>query len=93
MGESERKEKEAGKLKASRQKETLLMKEMVLQCLVWAFFSQAPIQFTKNYKSKHYYKEKVGRKPKREQKVEKSNGQQEQCQKLEQCTVVKIRKL
>ena len=79
MGESERKEKEAGKLKASRQKGTLLMKEMVLQCLVWGFFSQVLIQITKNYKSKHYYKEKVGRKPKREQKVKKSNGQQEQC--------------
>ena len=41
------------------------------------FYNQTLIQITKNYKSKHYYKDKVGRKPKREQKVKKSNGQQE----------------
>ena len=41
-------------------------------------FIAKPNTITKNYKSKHYYKEKVGRKPKREQKVKKSNGQQEQ---------------
>ena len=41
--------------------------------LFWGFYSQTPIQITKSYKSKHYYKEKVGRKPKREQKVKKFN--------------------
>ena len=33
MRENERKGKEAGELKASRQKEILLMKEIPLQCL------------------------------------------------------------
>ena len=38
---------------------------------VWSggFYSQPIVQFTTNYKNKHYYKEKVGRKPKREQKA------------------------
>ena len=68
-----------GELKASRQKETLLMKEMkMLQCLSRAFIDKPPLQITKNYNSKHYYKENVGRKQKREQKVKKSNGEQEQ---------------
>ena len=46
---------------------------------VWSggFYSQPIIQITKNYKNKHYYKEKVGRKPKREQKA-KTGSRKEQ---------------
>ena len=77
--EKERKGKEAGKLKASRQKETLLIKEMkMLQCLSGDFIDKPPLQITKNYNSKHYYKEKVGRKQKREKEVKNSNWRQEQ---------------
>ena len=76
--------------KGWRPKFLLKIKSCLHSVLSGGFYSQAPIQITKNYKSKHYYKEKVGRKPKREQKVKKSNGQQEQCWKLKQCVGVKI---
>ena len=58
-----------------------------LQCLSGAFIAKPPLQITKKYKFKHYYKEKVGRKPKSEQKLKKLNGQQEQSIRLksEQC--------
>ena len=52
-------------------------KVSLLQCLYRDFIAKPPLQITKKYKSKHYYLEKVGRKPKSEQKVKKSNGQQE----------------
>ena len=52
MGESERKGKEAGELKASRQKETLLMKEIkgggvLYSACLGGFYSQPLIQNTK----------------------------------------------
>ena len=62
MGESGRKGKEAGELKASCQKETLLMKEIKKNgsstVLVWGdFYSQPLIQNTKKKnKSKSYYR-------------------------------------
>ena len=52
MGESERKGKEAGELKASRQKEILLMKEMILlQCLHGDFIARTPFTYYQNYKT------------------------------------------
>ena len=45
MGESERRGKEAGELKASRQKETFINGEDSVTVLVWGFYSQTP--FTK----------------------------------------------
>ena len=57
-------EKEQEELKAFCPKSFINGKDAVI-VLVWGFYSQTLIQITKNYKSKHYYKEKVGRKPKR----------------------------
>ena len=71
MGESERKGKEAGELKAAHQKETFINEKkgrFFIQSLSGAFIAKAPLQITKNCKSKHYYKEKVGRKPKKNKK-------------------------
>ena len=58
---------------------------------VWSggFYSQPIVQFTKNYKNKYYYKEKVGRKPKREQKAKtgsmKEQGRINSGKSCEQC--------
>ena len=68
----------------------------VLPYSVWSrgFYSQPIIQFTKNYKNKHYYKEKVGRKPKRKQKVKtgsrKEQGMMNSGKSCEQCCRNKI---
>ena len=53
----------------------LMSKSFSLFYSVWSggFYSQPIIQITKNYKNKHYYKEKVGRKPKREQKAKRGS--------------------
>ena len=69
MRESEGKRKGAGTVE--RFLPILLMSQKVPLYSVWlgGFYSQPIIQITKNYKNKHYYKEKVGRKPKREQKA------------------------
>ena len=62
MGESERKGKEAGELKASPQKETLLMKEIkkgrvLYSACLGGFYSQPLIQNTKKKtKNKSYYR-------------------------------------
>ena len=68
--ESEGKREKAGTAERLAPKNFVNDQELSPQCLVWNY---------KNYKSKHNYKEKVGRKPKREQKVKKSTRQQEQC--------------
>ena len=69
------KEKKGELSKGWRPKILLMIKSCLHNVLSGGFYSQTLIKITKNYKSKHYYKEKVGRKPKSEQKVKKSNGQ------------------
>ena len=72
--------------KGWRPKILLMIKSCLRSVLSEGFYSQTPIQITKNYKSKHYCKEKIGRKPKIEQKEKQSNGQQEQSTgEIEQC--------
>ena len=51
MGESERKGKEAGEQKASRQKKLLLMEKILLQCLSWAFIAKPPFTYYQNNKT------------------------------------------
>ena len=52
MRESERKGKEVGELKASRQKEILLMKKMsLLQCLSGDFIAKTPFTYYQNNKT------------------------------------------
>ena len=68
MRESREKIENSGKAKSFPP--ILLLRKSCLYS-VWSggFYSQPIIQITKNYKNKHYYKEKVGRKPKREEKA------------------------
>ena len=78
MGESERKGKEAGELKASRQKEILLMpKKVFVTVLVWGFYSQTP--FTKYQKNQN---QKLLQETKREdnQKVTKKKSKRSKAQ-------------
>ena len=51
MRENERKGKEAGELKASRQKETFINGEDLVTMLVWGFYSQTPFTYYQNNKT------------------------------------------
>ena len=79
MGESERKGKEAGELKASCQKETFINEGDPVTVLVWVFYSQTPFtKYQKNQKQKLLQGDKTGRKPKRD-KSQKVKKKYEQC--------------
>ena len=85
--ENEKKGKEAGALKASRQKEILLMKKIaLLQCLSRAFISKPPLQNTKKTKNKSYYKGQIWKKQKNVTKKSKMSKSRkgEQCRRHEQ---------
>ena len=79
MREKEKKRKLA---KGWHPKILLMIKSCLHSVLFGGFYSPALIQITKNYKSKHYYKEKVGRKPKREQKVKSQTGSRNSARNL-----------
>ena len=74
--ENEGKRKEAGELKASCQKEILLMKKMSRYSVCLGLYT-APKQYKlpKSTKAVNCYKDKMERNQKRNKNVKKSNGQ------------------
>ena len=73
MRENEAEEKEVAELKASHQKEILLMTEIPLECLAWGLLLPTPhIKYQKNQKQILLQWGKLGRKPKGKQKESKS---------------------